>query len=118
MERRDFLFMTAAVLLAGCASKGSATKSTDSSGMKFSETERKTIEAFYGGKPRGVIPAQQAKPGDLLDSGQRPAKLPSDLVARLPDLPAPYTRYKLGADVILVNRDTHVILDVIPQAAH
>lgn len=118
MERRDFLFMTAAALLAGCASQGSTTKGTDSSGMKFSESERKTIEAFYGGKPRGVIPAQRAKPGDVLDSGQRPAKLPSDLVAKLPDLPTPYTRYTLGADVILVNRDTHVILDVIPQIAN
>jgi hypothetical protein len=116
MERRDFLLMTAAVLLAGCAG-GGATKSADSSGLTFSESERKTIEAFYG-KPSGSLPAQRAKPGDVLDSGQRPAKLPSDLVAKLPHLPAPYTRYTLGADVILVNRDTHAILDVIPQIAH
>jgi hypothetical protein len=116
MERRDFLFITAAALLTGCAG-GSATRSTDSSGMKFSENERKTIEAFYG-KLSGTLPAQQVKPGDVLDSGLRPAKLPSDLLARLPDLPAPYTRYTLGADVVLVNRDTHAILDVIPQIAH
>jgi hypothetical protein len=115
MERRDFLLMTTAALLAGCAG-GGTTKSADSSGLMFSESERKTIEAFYG-KPSGTLPAQQAKPGDVLDSGQRPAKLPSDLVAKLPHLPAPYTRYTLGADVILVNRDTHAILDVIPQIA-
>jgi hypothetical protein len=117
MERRDFLLMAAAALLAGCASQGSTTKSTDSSGMKFSENERKTIEAFYG-RRGGSLPAQRVNPGDVLDSGQRPAKLPSDLIARLPDLPAPYTRYTLGADVVLVNRDTHAILDVIPQIAH
>lgn len=116
MLRRDFLFMTAA-LLAGCASQGTTT-SADPSGMKFSESERKTIEAFYGGRRGGNLPAQRARPGDTLDSGQRPAKLPSDLLAKLPDLPAPYTRYSLGADVILVNRDSHAILDVIPQIAN
>jgi hypothetical protein len=116
MERRDFLFMTAA-LLVGCASQGTTT-STDTSGMKFSESERKIIEAFYGGQRRGPISAQRAKPGDILDSGQRPAKLPGDLLAKLPDLPAPYTRLVLGADVIMVNRDTHAIVDVIPQIAN
>ncbi len=118
MERRDFLFMAVAALLAGCASQGTSTQSTDSSGMKFSESERKTIETFYGGQRRGPVPAQRAKSGDVLDSGQRPAKLPTELAAKLPDLPAPYTRYVLDADVILVNRDTHAILDVIPQIAN
>jgi len=116
MLRRDFLFMTAAALLSGSASQGSAS-SADASGMKFSESERKTSAAFYGGQGRGSIPAQWARPGDVLDSSQRPAKLPRDLLARLPDLPAPYTRLVLGADIILVNRDTHTILDVIPQIA-
>ena len=51
----------------------------------------------------------------MLDPGQRPAPLPSALNAKLTHLPAPYTRYILGADVVLVNRDTHAILDVIPQ---
>jgi hypothetical protein len=116
MERRDFLFLTAA-LLAGCASQGTR-QGTDASGLTFSDNERKTIEGFYGGRRSSTLPAQRAKPGDVLDSGQRPAKLPSDLLARLPDLPAPYTRLILGNDVILVNRDTHVILDVIPQIAN
>lgn len=55
------------------------------------------------------------KPGDVLDPGQRPAPLPSGLNAKLPYLPEPYTRYIVGSDVVLVNRDTHAILDVIPQ---
>ena len=61
---------------------------------------------------------QRAKAGDLLDSGQRPSKLPIELAKRLPDLPNPYTRLILGADVLLVNRDSHAILDVIPQIAY
>ncbi|MEW5788246.1 MAG: hypothetical protein AB1899_10390 [Pseudomonadota bacterium] len=117
MERRAFLFSTTALLLAGCASQGS-TSAPDTSGMKFSDKERQAILAFYGTQKRGTPPAQRAKPGDVLDAGQRPAKLPSDLLAKLPDLPAPYTRYVLGADIILVNRDSHAILDVIPQIAY
>lgn len=114
MERRDFLILSMAALLAGCASQGTTTTSSSGSGMSFSEAERKTIERFYG-KTGGDLSNARVKPGDVLDSGQRPAKLPSDLLAKLPDLPAPFTRYTLGTDVLLVNRDTHAILDVIPQ---
>ena len=119
MRRREFCFVMAATLLAGCASRAPATaeRAEPTPGPTFSETERKIIEAFYG-KPSGPLAASSAKPGNVLDSGLRPAKLPSDLLARLPDLPAPYTRYILGADVVLVNRDTHAILDVIPQIVH
>ena len=119
MQRRDFLFFTAAALLVGCASKGTTT-STDSAGAKFSEGERKTIEGYYSALRRAPVsmPPQRVKPGELLDSGQRPNKLPGDLLGRLPDLPAPYTRLVLGGDVILVNRDTHLIADVIPQVAY
>ena len=74
-----------------------------------------TVRVMPGASLQQAI--RMAKPGDVLDSGLRPAKLPSDLVAKLPHLPAPYTRYTLGADVLLVNRDTHAILDVIPQIA-
>jgi hypothetical protein len=113
MERREFLFIATAALLAGCASQGGS-QSSDASGMRFSDSERGIIEAFYG-KPSGPLPAQRVKPGDVLDPGQRPAPLPSGLNAKLPHLPAPYTRYIVGSDVVLVNRDTHAILDVIPQ---
>lgn len=64
------------------------------------------------------MPAQGVKPGDTMQSGQRPAKLPTDLLKLLPDLKEPYTRLTLGADVVLINRDSHAILDVIPQVAY
>ncbi len=116
MERRDFLIFSAAALLAGCASQGdkSAAGGGDSSGMKFSASDRAAVEAFYG-KPSGTLPPQRAKVGDVLQAGQRPAKLPVNLLTKLPDLPAPYTRYVLGNDIVLVNRDSLVILDVMPQ---
>lgn len=119
MQRRDFLVL-ASLLITGCATKTS--RSPDASGIQFSEAERQIITRFYtpsgGRKTTTAAPAQRAKPGDLLDSGQRPNKLPIDLAKLLPDLPAPYTRLTLGADVLLVNRETHAILDVIPQVAY
>jgi hypothetical protein len=118
MQRREFLVL-AGLLVAGCATKPVSPPETP--GLRFSETERKTIIGFYaqaGGRmPTGAIPAQRSKAGDVLDSGQRPNKLPIELAKHLPDLPEPYTRLTLGADVILVNRNSHAILDVIPQVA-
>lgn len=119
MQRREFLVL-ASLLITGCATKTSST--SDPSGLRFSEADRKTITNYYsqsGGRmPTGALPAQRAKAGDVLDSGQRPNKLPTDLAKLLPDLPEPYTRLILGADVVLVNRNTHAILDVIPQIAY
>lgn len=118
MQRRDFLVF-ASLLVAGCATKTSSVP--DSSGLRFSDSDRKAITGYYsqsGGRtPTGVIPAQRAKVGDVLDSGLRPNKLPVELSRLLPDLPDPYTRLTLGADVVLVNRNSHAILDVIPQVA-
>jgi len=119
MQRREFLVL-ASLLITGCATK--TPSATESSGLRFSEADRKTITGYYsqtGGRaPTGVIPAQRAKVGDVLDSGQRPNKLPTDLAKLLPDLPEPYTRLTLDADVVLVNRNSHAILDVIPQVAY
>lgn len=119
MQRREFLVF-ASLLIAGCATKPSSPPEV--AGMRFSDAERKKIVDFYGkasgSTSSGALPAQRAKAGDLLDSGQRPNKLPVDLAKLLPDLPEPYTRLVLGADVVLVNRNSHAILDVIPQIAH
>jgi len=119
MQRREFLVL-ASLLITGCATKPAS--QPEVAGMRFSDADRKTITRFYSqadGRPRsGPVPAQRAKVGDLLDSGQRPNKLPVDLDKLLPLLPEPYTRLTLGADVILVNRNSHAILDVIPQLAH
>lgn len=120
MDRRCFLTVFPALALAGCAGtnsdKGAAT------GPQFSPAERELITRYYAkersGSPAKAIPAQQVKPGDTLVSGARPAKLPTALDQHLSLPPAPYTRLTLGADVILVNRDTHLIADVIPQVAY
>ena len=124
MERRAFLIYSgslAALLLAGCAGQSSR-QGGNASGTGFSEAERALIVGFYeqqGARTPGrEKPAQRVKAGDKLDPGQSPNRLPDELSRKLPDLPDPYTRLTLGGDVILVNRNTHDILDVVPQVAY
>lgn len=120
MDRRIFISLLPAAALLGCA--GTASQPDTATGPRFSVSERELITQYFtnarGRGPAQEKPAQRAKAGDLLDTGQRPNKLPTDLDHKLSPLASPYTRLTLGADVILVNRDTHVISDVIPQVAY
>jgi hypothetical protein len=121
MDRRAFIRFIPAIALLGCASHGQ--QMTEKSGMRFSEAERNLITTYYKLQGRPRTPDQdkatsRARVGEKLMSGERPNKLPTALDAQLPTLPDPYTRLTLGADVILVNRNTHDILDIIPQVAY
>jgi hypothetical protein len=114
------LALCSAAWLLGCA--GSAPPKAEQSvpGIAFKADERAAIERYYAAERRRPAPAPAAlyKPGDRLDSGSRPQPLPSALKVQLADPPPPYTRLVVGADVILVNRDSHVIADVVPAIAY
>ncbi len=119
MDRRSFVSLIPAIALVGCASQGR--EPPPAPAMRFSDAERNTITTYYRqqGQPRAAMSAKaRVGIGDKLISGERPNKLPTALDALLPGLPEPYTRLVLGADVILVNRNSHDILDVIPQIAY
>lgn len=121
MDRRAFVIAVPVLFALGCASAPTDQAASAPSGPKFSDGERKLITDYSAGErrgPRREMPAQRVKPGDKLDTGLRPTRLPDALDKHLPYLSGPYTRLVLGADVILVNRDTHDILDVIPQVAY
>lgn len=120
MDRRAFVTAIPGLLLFGCAGSGGK-EANPTAGPVFSDADRKQIADYFANERRGpqpAKPAQRVKPGDKLESGQRPTRLPDGLDKKLPYLPEPYTRLILGADVILVNRNTHDILDVIPQVAY
>lgn len=108
-----------AALLGACA--GTPEKAA-APAMAFSSQDRATIEKYYADQrarmPARAKPAAQYKTGDKLQPGMRPAKLPDELEVGLPSLITPYTRLQVGGDVILVNRDTHDIADVVPQVAY
>lgn len=118
IHRLGLMLVSAATLL-GCSS---APEKPAAPGMAFSQADKTSIVQYYTAereKRMTQAPAPtQYKPGDVLQSGMRPNKLPIDLANRLADLPASYTRLIVGSDVILVNRDNHQIADVIPQIAY
>lgn len=60
---------------------------------------------------RGQLPPGLGK-RDTLPPGLQGRGLPDPLEARLSPLPAPYTRVIIGGDVVLMNRQTRLIMDV------
>ncbi len=98
----------------------------------FGTHEREIIAAYYRNR-NSNLPPGLAKRGGNLPPGlerqlQRKGKLPPglqkrlepfppDLVRSLPPLPPDYNRGVIGAHVVLVNRRTGIIVDVIKNIA-
>lgn len=81
--------------------------------MALSSADRTKIESWYGDR-LAAAPIVSLKAGDRLQSGARLQPLPSGLKVTLSDLLPPYTHFVADADLILVDRNTHVIADVVP----
>ena len=113
------LLFAAAVTFQGCASSPEQPTAT-AAGVAFSSADRTAITQYFGGYARQLAKpsASNYKAGDVLETGQRPRMLPTDLAVRLSPLPEGYSRLIVGTDVILVHRDSHRIADVIPNAAY
>lgn len=91
--------------------------------LHFSARDRSLIEDYYRQAamskriPPGLAKREQLPPGlargGRLPPGLQGRGLPSDLEPRLTALPAPYVRLVIGRDVVLMKRDTRVVLDVV-----
>ena len=114
---------------AGCATRamtsGQVVIRDDRGGveLRFSARDRTLIGDYYHQAakskrtPPGLAKREQLPPG-LVRGGRLPpglqgCGLPSDLESRLTALPAPYVRLIIGRDVVLMKRDTRVVLDVV-----
>lgn len=91
--------------------------------LRFSARDRALIDDYYRQAPKakrtppGLAKREQLPPG-LARGGQLPPGLqgrglPSDLERSLTALPAAYVRLVVGRDVVLMKRDTRVVLDVV-----
>lgn len=86
---------------------------------RFSPRDRAVIEDYYRDRlPPGLAKRGNALPPGLarherLPSGLRSRGLPASLEGRLAPLPGPYVRLRVDGAVVLVNRDTRVVLDVV-----
>lgn len=97
--------------------------------LRFSARDRALIDDYYRRAPKakptppGLARSDQLPPGlargGRLPPGLQGRGLPSDLERSLAALSAAYVRLVVGRDVVLMKRDTRVVLDavygVVPQ---
>ena len=92
--------------------------------IRFSDQDRRLIQDYYRrpaqskktppglAKRGGNLPPGLAKRGTL-PPGLQGRGLPGDLETSLVRLPAGYVRLLIGADIVLMHRDTRVVFDII-----
>ena len=130
------LFVLVALMLGGCASYAATSGRVvikDDTGVvdvRINDHDRAQIRRYYEeiGKHRKALPPGLAKrngqlpPGlakrDKLPPGLRSEPLPHDLERKLSPLPSTYIRVRIGQDIVLMDRNTRVVLDVIYGVAN
>ena len=130
------LTVLALLMLGGCASYTATSGRVvirDDDGVidvRISDHDRALIQEYYGksGKHGKGLPPGLAKRGghlppglakrDKLPPGLRGEPLPRDLDRRLSPLPASYVRVTVGQDIVLMDRKTRVVMDVIYGIAY
>lgn len=92
--------------------------------VSFGDYERRRIRAYYAsgrGLPPGLakqgkLPpglAKQVRRNGRLPPGLEARRLPRELERDLPRLPGGYVRVRVGLDVVLLERNTRVVVDII-----
>ncbi len=94
------------------------------SAVEFSARDRALIDSYYANRDgRGNLTRRETAKhehlpralgqGDVLPSGLEGRALPEQLDRRLTPLSEPYLRVIIGTDVVLFNRRTRVIADIL-----
>lgn len=96
--------------------------------VEFGENDRRLIHQYYAGKhkerkkmPPGLAKKKELPPGlqkQLVKRGKLPPGLegrflPPDLERQLSPLPGGYIRMSVGGDIVLLDRATRAIADII-----
>jgi hypothetical protein len=115
--------------LAGCATSGAVVVEDDSGRVEvvFTDRDRRLIHEYYSRRslPPGLAKRSSLPPGlqkqverrGQLPPGLQGERLPDELEVHLSRLPEGYVRIRVGADVVLMNTRTRVIVDVIKDLA-
>ena len=126
-----------ALSISGCATlqeifdihSGAVRVETDDGYIKvvFSERDRRAIRRHYGKKrkykrlPPGLAKKDTLPPGlqkrldagESLPPGLQGRDLPDELEDILSPIPKGYIRLKVGGNVVIMNKDTEVVVDII-----
>lgn len=138
--RRRFLLALALVLFCGLLAvapalaqgkghgKGKSAQTVDRSQIVFSVRDQEIIRGYYHDQYSNLPPGLAKRGGNLppglqkhlerdgtLPPGlqKRVQPFPSDLEGRLPRLPTGYRRVVLGADIMILDRRTQRIMDIV-----
>jgi hypothetical protein len=119
----------ACTLLSACASYVATSgrvvvkDDTVSVEVRINERDRELIRDYYRGAkqskklPPGLAKKEKLPPGlakrDTLPPGLQGEPLPTELEARLSPLPGAYARVKVGGDIVLMDKKTRVVFDVV-----
>jgi hypothetical protein len=114
------LALLLASILSGCASytstSGRVAIKDDTSvvDVRISDHDRGLIEHYYKNsyKNKKGLPSRLAK-RDKLPPGLQSEPLPYELERKLARLPSPYVRVRVGQDIVLMDRNTRVIFDIV-----
>ena len=129
--RKIFMLWLLAALLPGCASyaltsgKVAVHDDTAEAALRLNDADRSMLREYFrdpahrGAAVLGLsvherLPAGLAR-RDVLPAGVRGHTLPYELDSRLTALPAGYVRIAVGRDVVLMHRDSRIVLDIARQ---
>lgn len=125
---QKFLILLIALTAAGCATHAATSGRVvirddhAAAAVHFSDRDRAILEEYYRtAKPKktppGLAKREALPPGltkrDTLPPGLQGRLLPRELEARLTVLPAAQARVIIGRDIVLMQRDTRVVLDIL-----
>lgn len=121
---RILIMFFTALFLSGCLTTSGHVAVQDGNtrvAVSFNDHDRRLIHDYYHQKrkrlPPGLAKKRKLPPGlakrQTLPPGLRGRTLPGDLVSRLSPIPDTYIRLRVGTDIVIMNRKTRVIFDVI-----
>jgi hypothetical protein len=125
---RYLALLTIALLATGCATQAATSgrfviqDPNARVAVSINERDRGLIDDYYGKRRRNLPPGLAKRHGNLppglakrdtLPPGLDSEALPVDLERQLSPLPAGYVRMRVGADVVLLDGRTRVVIDVV-----
>lgn len=120
-----FLLLLLVLTGTGCATyaatSGRVVVRDDSakSRLHFSDRDRSIVTKYYRlHRPQPILAAPGLVKGKVLPSGLQGRILPRDLEARLRALPQTHLRLLVGRDLVLMERNTREVQDILYGVAN
>jgi hypothetical protein len=122
--RAHILVLLLAAILGGCASYASTSgrvvikDDTAVAGVRIGDRDRTVIRDYYGSEKGRPLKSGSYLPSglairDKLPPALQDEPLPYELERKLSRLPSSYVRVRIGQDIVLMDRNTRVVRDVV-----